>query len=1382
MNRLLSRACLALVIWFQAQLALAIPPPPGQAATPGIRSASGTLISPGQALPAYDLNSPALTEPVHPILVSLARRLDNNPDRIFEFVHNKIEYVPMFGITKGGLGAYLNEAGTAFDQAELMRDLLRAANVPVRLRLGEVTLNPADTASLFGSANSAVVTSILADGGIPGAVTGAPTVTAVSLLHVWVEAQIGGTWYAFDPAIKAQSAFAGDNLWSASGVTSTGIANATFASSVETTINGVAQITGANKTALRAELAARAAAFETVMSTPAKLRTASIELLGGMEVQPRFRTSDRFTTNPRQSQFHATWTGAIPDGFRVQISVSACNALTYFADEQFKVQFTPGYHDPLSSNPVHPAWSDQVAYDRFLRLKSDVPVDILSCITGAETKKPFEVAIDHPYAASSGNYSDVRYKLDSAIADRGPGLSSAYQTTMSEIIRIDVGVSSDGVNEIIREWYKDSGTYLSVPMAPLNDANGLDDVAQIEEFFARQNTIRRLVARVLKQKVIHHHTAAFLGNQFVVFDWTPQQWSPPYKSNWTFEGGALKLVTMSSLVSVTDMSASAVNEVAAMKTLGEVSASLESLSGLSFANRVSPADLIDTHLDAGRSQKFLTVTSANYATAMTQTTSYSVGDKDLIQAYVQSGFTLVVPDRPVQSRTLRDWSGTSTSPSGGTTGPATFYQSIVGVHADGSYVALLADEMNGERYIIKGGAGNAALDGTDQIGMRDEFVTALNDGLFNTDSLVGVDPDTGKITVELPVLVASGGRSGAQALGYVVKYTDSRADSVEIQEGCCYQGSGVAAGTVAFFDQQFGRIGSTVSTTKVSSNARESLQLGFDVNLQTGSRAPRDAAALIILIQSVYALNADAGMSEGRRAVASALATTWALDQLADGIATVNLGLGGVEQFVRNPAGAYLSDPQSVAVLTRTGTPVFLPPQNKFGYRDVIFTYDNRNGASSTFRVITPKQALGNETKTDAQIVDCMGFTSASPTELLALERIFWGVEREFSITQTQTGPGVVTSFEYDTKTGCKDPGLKRVRNSFGREIAQTGTGVQVANDASDIAELHGLPIVGGGILGGCVGGSTVSPVFKTASQISGGQNCGSPSEKVSYATQNDLPLVLASAADCFVEGEYDWRLTKTHCSQQRYFVGNDPVPFTVLEVDAYGGGALSRTDALGKTTSYSIVPGYRSSVKDPYNNAVEQYYDQRGRLASALDQRDRYTEYTYDSAGRVIEERGRYISDPANTWHTRTTYAYDDIGNRIEVTVRPRTTSAGVEYSGPPLTTRYRFDDAAWKRKVTKVTDPEGYSTTMAFDANGQLIRETGPFKDTTPDITSDDPTCTSANVACKEYSYAGPFGLVSEERVRTQSGQWRRASYGYDTPANKYQLKTITQHPEGT
>jgi len=65
--------------------------------------------------------------------------------------------------------------------------------------------------------------------------------------------------------------------------------------------------------------------------------------------------------------------------------------------------------------------------------------------------------------------------------------------------------------------------------------------------------------------------------------------------------------------------------------------------------------------------------------------------------------------------------------------------------------------------------------------------------------------------------------------------------------------------------------------------------------------------------------------------------------------------------------------------------------------------------------------------------------------------------------------------------------------------------------------------------------------------------------------------------------------------------------------------------------------------------------------------------------------------------------------------------------------------------------------------------------------DVTTDDPVCTSAGVPCKEYSYAGPFGLVSEERVRTQSGQWRRTSYAYDTPANKYVLKTVTQHPEG-
>ncbi len=1131
----------------------AAPPPAGQTSPPAIRTASGTLVSPGAAVATYNLTSPALSEPVNPILVSLAKRLDNNPDRIFEFVHNTVEYVPIFGVTKGGLGAYLNQAGTAFDQAELMRDLLRAASVPVRLRLGEVTLNSADAASLFGTNNSVAVSSILADGGIPGAVAGSPTVTGVTFLHLWVEAQIGGVWVAFDPALKSHNVFGGDNLLAASGVTSSGISSVTFSGATQATTNGVERNVGANKASLRTAMAARAAAFEAAMSTPAKLAAASIEIMGGVEIKPRFRTADRLATNPRQTQSHAIWTGAIPNSFRVQISVSSCDTFTYYADEQFKAQFTPGYHDTLSSSPTRPAWTDTAAYTRFLLLKRSVPVAFLSCITGSQTKKPFEVAVDHPYAASSGSYADARYAIDAALANRGPGLAYSNQYTGSQVLRVDVGVASNGVNEIIREWFNDSGSYLTVPMAPPVGPNALEDVAEIEEFFARQNAFRRLVAAVLKQKVIHHHSAAFLGNQWTVFDWTPQQWNPPYKSAWTFEGGVLRLVTMSSLVSVTDLSGSATNETAAAKTLGEIAASFESLSGLSYVNRVSPADMFDTHLDAGRTGKFLTVTSANYTAAMNQTTGYSVADKALMDTYVQAGYTLIVPDLPVQTRTLRDWTGTSTSPSYGTLGARTQFQTVIGSKSDGSYVALLADEMNGERYLIKGGAGNAPQDGTDQIGMRKEFADALNDSLFNTDSIVSVDPVTGQVTLAVPTLVKSGGSAGPQANGYSVKYTDSRSVSQEIAEGPVYQGSGTAGGGMPLLDLQFIAIGSSTPTSRVSSNARQRIQLGFDVGLQTGTRAPRDASGMIVLIQAINAMHLDTGLSPVRRAIAGALATTWATDQLADGVATVDLGLGGVEQFVRNPAGTYLSGPQSIATLTRAGAPVSVPPHNKLAYRDVIFTYDNKDGLSSAFQVITPKQTLGNETKTDAQIVACMGFTGVSPTQLLALERIFWGIEREFSIVQSVTKPGVQTLFQYEAKVGCSDPGLKRVRTSFGREIAWTGTGVKVGNDAGDVSELVGTTLFGS-FIGGCVGGTTASPVFKTGQQVAAGQNCGASTEKVSYAAQNDVPVVLASASECYVD-EYDERVTKTHCRKQRYFLGSDPTPFAVVEVDAFGGG-----------------------------------------------------------------------------------------------------------------------------------------------------------------------------------------------------------------------------------
>ena len=58
---------------------------------------------------------------------SLARNLENDPRRIFDYVHNYIQYVHYFGSKKGAYLTFLEGSGNDFDQCALLVALLRAA-------------------------------------------------------------------------------------------------------------------------------------------------------------------------------------------------------------------------------------------------------------------------------------------------------------------------------------------------------------------------------------------------------------------------------------------------------------------------------------------------------------------------------------------------------------------------------------------------------------------------------------------------------------------------------------------------------------------------------------------------------------------------------------------------------------------------------------------------------------------------------------------------------------------------------------------------------------------------------------------------------------------------------------------------------------------------------------------------------------------------------------------------------------------------------------------------------------------------------------------------------------------------------------------------------
>src|SRR5579862_3357611 len=64
-----------------------------------------------------------------PEIVELARALQNDPDLIYQFVHDNIEFSPLFGLLKGPVGTLLDRRGNSFDQASLMVALLNQASL-----------------------------------------------------------------------------------------------------------------------------------------------------------------------------------------------------------------------------------------------------------------------------------------------------------------------------------------------------------------------------------------------------------------------------------------------------------------------------------------------------------------------------------------------------------------------------------------------------------------------------------------------------------------------------------------------------------------------------------------------------------------------------------------------------------------------------------------------------------------------------------------------------------------------------------------------------------------------------------------------------------------------------------------------------------------------------------------------------------------------------------------------------------------------------------------------------------------------------------------------------------------------------------------------------
>ena len=130
--------------------------------------------------------------PDSPEIRQLAQKLERNPLKIYQWVHDHIHYTPTQGSVQGAADTLDKKAGNATDTASLLIALLRSSGIAARYVYGTVDIPLAQAQNWAGGLKTPeALQQILGQGGIANTllVKGGQPV-AIRMEHVWAEAFI----------------------------------------------------------------------------------------------------------------------------------------------------------------------------------------------------------------------------------------------------------------------------------------------------------------------------------------------------------------------------------------------------------------------------------------------------------------------------------------------------------------------------------------------------------------------------------------------------------------------------------------------------------------------------------------------------------------------------------------------------------------------------------------------------------------------------------------------------------------------------------------------------------------------------------------------------------------------------------------------------------------------------------------------------------------------------------------------------------------------------------------------------------------------------------------------------------------------------------------
>lgn len=333
-------------------------------------------------------------------IVEQARALRNDPQLIFEFVANNIEFLPTFGLQKGALGALVDGMGNAFDQADLMVQLLREAGfTDADYMFGELDLSETEANNWFGTTTIWAARNLLLNGGDASAdVIWTGTEYRLQFSHCWVIVGISGTDRVFDPAFKTYTSVSGINLATALSYNQTSfMSNATSGATVATDY-----VQDMNRSNIRSDLATMTDNLVDWINTNDPDASVT-DILGGREIVavsiPLLQTSLSYQ---KSGSTPTRWT-SIPNGYKAtfnvyfdggSIDVTFYSAdvygkrLTFFYNGSHEAELrldgtlqgtssaqTPGGWNSVLLTATHPygsSWADQSVWHRVWTDKSYV--------------------------------------------------------------------------------------------------------------------------------------------------------------------------------------------------------------------------------------------------------------------------------------------------------------------------------------------------------------------------------------------------------------------------------------------------------------------------------------------------------------------------------------------------------------------------------------------------------------------------------------------------------------------------------------------------------------------------------------------------------------------------------------------------------------------------------------------------------------------------------------------------------------------------------------------------------------------------------------------------------------------------------------------------